>query len=955
MKMEILRPIFHLLAFGVCTGSVIFVSLCVLEALKIKDNIRWLLGMGILSSTQIILALELLSLTHSIGLRGLLLIHASTMLILWLSGFRCDVSIIYKVLSRLIRRAFEVSDRLLLVLLLVVFLSGLVNLCLVLAIPPNNFDSMTYHMARVGYYLQQHSFDAFSTPNLRQTLFPANAEILILWNAVLLKSDQTAGLIQWLCWCGTILAVYALARAVVPSRSPRSWLFAALAFAVFPQVLLQSSSTQNDLATAFFVSCAFIFATEAAVLESRFGAIVLSAAAMGLALGTKPQAILVLPGYGLLLLVGLLKRKPIVWKHTMAMALGCVIGFMALGSYFYIQNLHAHASPIGPPSMTAVGSLDHLELPVIWSNLGRYVVQFLSPGGSVPVTGELQAKLTEYYQLLADTAFRWFRIQANIPGKDFLGAKWEQFLPSAIHEDLSWFGPIWGFIGLPILLLVMVLPARQSQASPEARVLALSAIFYLVLTSVALRWNPYFGRYMVLMVALGSPLLCFLYRERAKRSFSIANSLLVGICIVTASSACLYNGMKPLAGPRTIFGQDRVSMLTWGKPSIESWVRIVDRMGLGSSTLGLVVPNENEFDYAFFGRHFERKVISIRLDREKLMDVRKLPKVDYLLFISESQRYFLEEGSEFPINAVIGNADLRPLLARTRAPGSGWHAVLDIDGVGHLFLRAGMSLDPSVLLGLPEYLLGPTRWDDGWVGGEFTAHVRVDPAKPSLLIRGEMPDFGIKPILQLLAPDGTILKTYKLPGPGPFNLALPLESLASSYSNSYAAIKFLSNISFNPKKMGQSNDDRQLSWKLLDLKLGNAAASKPALQDYRPTFTWYSDKWVQRRITVPVRRDPLLPFLQIRGDMPFLTNKSELKLFFKGTLLDQFHPSDSNAFTQTVSLKPAIAACKSEYCAIVFDANESFNPKLAGQSSDDRDLSWRLYELKLIGAPKATR
>jgi len=247
--------------------------------------------------------------------------------------------------------------------------------------------------------------------------------------------------------------------------------------------------------------------------------------------------------------------------------------------------------------------------------------------------------------------------------------------------------------------------------------------------------TPWFGRFMIPMAALAAPALSLVYRESTKRLSHITNGVFIGICIVSACTTSFGNEMKPLVGGRTIWGKSRIAMLTRAKPSIEPMVRFVDQMGLRGLRLGLVSPHENEFEYVFFGKNYERKVIPILFDRKELISIDRIPQVDYLLFLGETQRYFLTARSEFAIDAVIGQSDLHPLLIAMRAPGSGWHAVLDIDNAVHLFRREGLEIRPYSLQNLPDYIPGLRKWDDGWVSQEFTAHVRIDPAKPTLLLR----------------------------------------------------------------------------------------------------------------------------------------------------------------------------------------------------------------------------
>jgi 4-amino-4-deoxy-L-arabinose transferase-like glycosyltransferase len=930
----------HILAFATCLACVTYTSMVLIHALGIPSNISRLLALAILNCAQIVVVVEVLSLLESIRVRNLVLVHWGVAAILL--AFQCRPAALLPYKPReFFQQILSGSDRPLQVLLLITTLAGATTFLLALYVPPNNHDSMTYHLARVGFYLQQRSLKSYPTANIRQTVFPANAEILMLWQVSLLKRDTAVALVQWLSWLGSVLAIYGIARRL--RAPPKGALFAALAFASFPEIVLQSTSTQNDLVTAFFLLCAFLFVAE--LPRAPATSILLAGTSIGLAIGTKTLALAMLPGFGIYILACLIAHEGFTLRRVLGLVLLSLVGCLALGSYFYFQNLSNYGHVTGPVPFTKMHALDKFEWHVAWSNFGRSLMQFLNPNGIIPPWHPMRQFVSRSYLSLADGIFRHLGISRHLPGKDFFDISWTDYPALSMQEDFAVFGPIFGWLGLAVLFSQLLRP-DHGRESVRLRALALAPIIFWLLVAAILRWQVWLGRFMVPMVAVSSPLFANLYSERKRRLSLIWNILLVGACISCLFSAVLLNEMKPLVGWRTLFNQDRIEMLTWGNASVEPLVRIVDRMGLGGLSLGLVAPNGDEYEYPFFGSRFERTIIPIRLHREELMDVRKLPRVDYVLFFAEAQ-YFLTEKSTVALNAVTRRADFRSLLAAIRAPGSGWYAVVDIDGVGHLFRREGLNFDPSILLGLPEFFPGPTRWDDRWVAREFTAHVRINPAKPNVFLRGEMPDLGMKPVLEVFGPDGTVLGQFALPGPGPFTLTFPLESLVSRYSNSYAAIRFSSNLSFNPKRLGQSNDNRDLSWRLLELKLTDATDSHSVLPDYHPTFTWYSDKWVQRRIIVPVRRDPAVPCLQIRGDMPLVTGRSDLKVSFEGTLLGEFRPSDSGIFTHTVSLKPMIARCKSEYCPIEFDSNTSFNPKKEGQSDDDRNLSWRLYALKL--------
>ena len=77
----------------------------------------------------------------------------------------------------------------------------------------------------------------------------------------------------------------------------------------FPQIILQSTTTQNDLvATFFFISTLYFLFLD---LKIEGQTLILSGIALGLAVGTKATILLVLPGLAVaVLVIGLLTGKP---------------------------------------------------------------------------------------------------------------------------------------------------------------------------------------------------------------------------------------------------------------------------------------------------------------------------------------------------------------------------------------------------------------------------------------------------------------------------------------------------------------------------------------------------------------------------------------------------------------------------------------------------------------------
>lgn len=114
--------------------------------------------------------------------------------------------------------------------------------------PPNTWDSMTYHLARVAHWIQYRSIAPYPTHIGRQVLYQSGAEYVVAVLQVLSGSDRLASLQQLCAWALIVLAAPALARLAGAPR--RLSLAVALLVAALPAAVLQASSTQTDLVAA---------------------------------------------------------------------------------------------------------------------------------------------------------------------------------------------------------------------------------------------------------------------------------------------------------------------------------------------------------------------------------------------------------------------------------------------------------------------------------------------------------------------------------------------------------------------------------------------------------------------------------------------------------------------------------------------------------------------------------
>ncbi|MCJ7512624.1 MAG: glycosyltransferase family 39 protein [Anaerolineales bacterium] len=122
--------------------------------------------------------------------------------------------------------------------------------------PPNNVDSLLYHMSRVVHWAQAGSLRHYATAYGHQLWNPPWAEIAILNLRILWGSDKPANLVQWGGLVASLAAVSGVARMLGIGNRGR---MLAIALAVsLPSAVLQATSTQNDLVVSCWLVAALL-------------------------------------------------------------------------------------------------------------------------------------------------------------------------------------------------------------------------------------------------------------------------------------------------------------------------------------------------------------------------------------------------------------------------------------------------------------------------------------------------------------------------------------------------------------------------------------------------------------------------------------------------------------------------------------------------------------------------
>lgn len=482
--------------------------------------------------------------------------------------------------------------------------------------PANDWDALTYHLARAAFWKQEHGVVLIeNTADSRLNVNPPNAEIGQLATMLLSSSDRYVAIPQLLAYGALAVCVAGLARRI--GLTAAEAVFAGLAFATLPVVVLQASGALNDLVVASFLAPAVLFA-----LGPGAASLALFALSLALAVGVKFSGLLALPALAVVVAVATPVRR---WQ---ALALAGAAG-IAAGSAWYVVNAvetgeldggaaeetdqRAEVSATGTATRALRLALSFVDMPgAAWPAW----VAFLVAGAALAAVAALDRRRRLGLLALASAAIvaavaaaplLWdlgvravYRAGLLLGERDLLvGLSWE--LNTKAEPTRAWYGPL-----APILLVAataLALVAWRRGGLPRAAI-ALVAAPWLVLLTVAflLNWDPWRGRFLVFGVAVAAATWGLLLR-RPVLANATAGIAAVALFLALANYDGKWSGL---------FFEPTI----WGNPRWEAQTRLsgprhvhrfVEEIVPTDARIGVALTG-NDHLHPYFGQRLSRHV-----------------------------------------------------------------------------------------------------------------------------------------------------------------------------------------------------------------------------------------------------------------------------------------------------------------------------------------------------------
>ncbi|MBU3604124.1 glycosyltransferase family 39 protein [Polynucleobacter sp. AP-Kaivos-20-H2] len=463
-------------------------------------------------------------------------------------------------------------------------------LFLAIVCPPNTWDSMTYHMARVAHWKQNHNIGFYPTHILRQLHQPPLSEYLILHLQILSDSDRLANIPQFFGMSISILGASLIAKDFGCRRSYQ--LLTALLAITIPMGIMQSTSTQNDyVLTSMLVSGAYLaikISREKTPIHILFFPI-----AIGLSFATKGTGYL----FALPLFIFTLFQIKDNWQAIFKICITTTICCAILNTGQYFRNFHLYGNILGPGREGELSySNDLINAPIIISNVIRNLAIHLN--SPVPQVNNLITKGVESVHYFigittSDLRSTWGEIPFSLD-------------PLNPHEDGT--GNL-----LHLLLIGMSLLIYLCNKKIEKKLIT-NYIYFLVscflIFSIYLKWQPWHSRLQLPIFILWTPFLAYIIS-----SVKFLRSQLYPIQLILVISCLpwiLFSSTKPLLAKlqsKPPFYRTTENILTTSRdfqyfinrPRLfESFTKAVEIIkSSGAKNVGLIIQGD-EWEYPIF-------------------------------------------------------------------------------------------------------------------------------------------------------------------------------------------------------------------------------------------------------------------------------------------------------------------------------------------------------------------
>ena len=414
------------------------------------------------------------------------------------------------------------------ILLFIFFIIILPLLSLSIFIPPNNWDSMAYHLPRVEHWIQNKNIYPYPTNIIRQVLTSPLSEYMIANFQILTGTDTFSNLIQFASFIFILFSgilIFSLLKIGMKGQ-----LFLLLALLSIPMVLFQATTTQTDILASFFYLSFILFGLLVIKSDYNFTTnFIFLALSLSFGILTKYHIAIFAAPIVIYLLLDLIKKNNN--KNTIFAVLVSCLTISIILVPLFARNIYFFGSITGKDlfgeNSTIVNST--ISIQNMHSNNFKHIVDFIS----LPINGYNNLLFTinhSFHSIIG--------ISENTPGNNWGGEPFT--INNYLNEDTA------GSLIHALLIILSLFLVFKSKHKTNLLLLFAYCFIAFSLYGLLFRYTPFDIRLLlpvlILLIIISTYIICTSITNKY-----IINGIMLLFLIISIFPV-YFNRAKPVLG-----------------------------------------------------------------------------------------------------------------------------------------------------------------------------------------------------------------------------------------------------------------------------------------------------------------------------------------------------------------------------------------------------------------------
>lgn len=576
----------------------------------------------LITAALIVISTETLSFLNSITLSGIAsfwIIYILTVLYINKTKNIQYISITNEIKHNISSKIFQFSKLEKLILLLVflllssVFIQGIIY-------PPNNWDSLSYHLPRIVSWQNHGNLDNYATHIIRQLYQPPLCEYFILHFNTLSRNDIFSNSVQFFFLIGTIISVLGLSNLVF-KKINYIWLL--VIASTIPHALLEGSSTQNDIVHSFFIVLA-VYVGIKLIRKLTTKNIVLFSLTVGLSLLTKAIAYIYMPiivgTIGVIVLFKIIKTKD--YKKIVIGIIGALIVLVINAPHSY-RNYEVSKDIMGTDKTEKADYLNEefkpkFILSTVIKNIGLHFDSFY--------LGNLGNQVVEKLHLAINQ-------DINAPGSNVFDMKYNCNHDWKFHEDTQPNFTHLLLFSLTTLLLLIQLIFRKRKLNTDLLIINSLVIAQFIFFCIILTWEPWNTRLHLPLFFLMCPSIYLIFKNIKSKTI---NNILLLVIIIYGFYVVLFNYSRPIINSKQTanikINDTRYKKYFSNQLMLYKDYDFIRNKLKNADNIGLIIINDT-WEYPLYASFFKKGIHGIHINVSNYTKTKNkpIPNLDYII------------------------------------------------------------------------------------------------------------------------------------------------------------------------------------------------------------------------------------------------------------------------------------------------------------------------------------